>query len=133
MEQLGFRDMELARQAATAKAAGDDLEMRLKIVGRAIDRKDFCQVADLSPSYASEILNGSPDGKRFHVGLIPVLAALIPDLFIQEVIAPLCELAGYSQPIKKRALTAEEELDRVLRIVRDHGLQPVFQQHGVDL
>lgn len=125
--QLGFRDLEIQEQMIRCCTLAADLDRRLKDVAYSIDRKDLAMVNDISYSYLSEMLNTNGDQKPFKTPMIPSLLLLAPDLFAQEVLGPLCDLAGYEMPEKKRLLTPEEELKKLKRRIREHGLEPLFK------
>ncbi len=124
--QMAFRDLEIQELMTRAKTLAGELDRRLKEVAYGIDRKDLAAVNDLSYSYISEILNTNGDQKQIRTSMIPSLALLAPDRFV-EALGFLCEIAGYNPPKKKNPLTSEQELTRVKRRIRERGLEPLFE------
>ena len=126
--QMVFRDLELQERATRNKVLAAELDRRFKSVGHSVDRQDLAAILDVSYSYLSEILNTNGEQKRFKSHHIPALVLENPDLFMVEVVGFLCEVAGYKPPEKKRTLPAEEERDNLLKKIRQHGLERIFEE-----
>ncbi|MDF1536085.1 MAG: hypothetical protein P1S46_06215 [bacterium] len=123
---MAFRDLEIQERATRNKVLAAELDRRFKGVAHSIDRQDLASILDVSYSYLSEILNTNGEQKRFKTHHIPALVLENPDLFMSEVVGFLCEAAGYNPPEKKRTLTPEEELARLMKKIRERGLEPLF-------
>lgn len=128
MEQITFEDIELQAKQARLKAAGHELDRRCKAVALSLNRSELAAVNDLSYSYISEMLNTNNEQKQkpWQMSLIPSLAVENPERFAEEVLFFLCDLCGREYPEKKRDLTVEEELTAYKRIIKDRGLEPLF-------
>jgi len=124
--QMAFRDMEIKEKATRTKALAAELDRRFKGVAHSLDRQDLASILDVSYSYLSEILNTNGEQKPFKCHHIPALILENPDLFINEVIGFLCEIAGYYPPLKRKALTPEEELEKITKRIHQHGLESLF-------
>ena len=109
-----------------------ELERRLKAVALGISRETFAALNDRSYSYVSQILNtNSEDAQRpFQVSLIPSLVEECPDRFVEEVINWFCDLCGFEHPARKKSLTPEEELEIYKRKIKEHRLEPLFDDIG---
>ena len=131
MDQMTLEDVEIQERASRVSTLWADLDKRCKEVAYTIPRHRLAAILGLSYQYISEFLNTNGDQKPFKMNMLVAIAIEQPDKFIQ-VLELLCDLAGYDPPLKKRTLTADEELERVARVIRQHGLELVFREHGIN-
>lgn len=130
MKQIGFSDIEIQEKQARIRTVAAELDRRLKAVALTIDRQRLATLNDKSYSYISEILNtNNEDGQKpFQVKYIPSLLVEKPEEFKTLIVDFFCELTDHFPPEKKTPLTPEEELRAYKKIIKEHGLEPIFKK-----
>ena len=130
MEQGTFEDIAIQELTARAKALGHEWEKRLKAVALSVNRTRLATICDVSYSYLSDIINTNNEAgqKPWPTKLTGALMVLAQDRLMEEAVDFVCDVCGRQPTERKRALTPEEELKRMWEIVRQHGLQSLFQE-----
>ena len=129
-DQIAFDDIILSEKLARSQALAQELDRRCKSVAYSIGRAKTATILDITISYANELLNSNNETgqKHWQQKFNPALALESPDIFKREVIDFLCDICGYEHPEKKRTMTPEEELKAVKKIIKAHGLEPLFKE-----
>jgi len=127
MTQLTLKEIEIAEMQARVKSVSCAFERLCKEISRGLNRHDLADSVDRSYSYISDILNTNQDGKPFTMYLLIATCLINPDMFRDNILKFLNELAGCYPPKKIRPLTADEELRLIKRKIKEHGLEPIFE------
>lgn len=122
-------ELELAEKHTQIKFLNEYFQRAWKEIGRQ-NRKEFAAFADISPSYAGEILNTNDEGnsKPIQENMLAVLLIMNPNLFKTLFLDFCLDMAGYDPAPEKRKLTPEEELAEYKRIISEHKLTPLFEK-----
>ncbi len=127
MIQLTLKEVEIAELQTRVKTVTEAFERTCREIARATNRHDLSAAVDKSYSYVSDILNTNQDGKPFTLYLLIATCLLNKDLFRDSILKFLNELADCYPPKKIRPMTAEDELRLLKRKIKEHGLEPIFE------
>lgn len=127
--QKTLDDALLAQKQAQIQAIAQELDRRCKSVALSIGRADIAVLLDRSITYINEMVNcnNEQSQKPWRLNYVPALIIGNRELFISEVLNYLNELSACEPAKNKTTMTPEQELAEYKKIIKQHGLDPLFK------